>query len=226
MSRVQWLVVLGLAGWLAAASSARGQIRPYIGYVYPAGGQQGTTFPVKLGGQKLDGVDRVLVTGTGVSAKVVEYYRKLGAQELALLREQLAELRRRVQGGRPGQRGAKQNQAALDLIARIQKRMGENCTRPACASISSLVFVEVTVAADADPGQRELRLATPRGVSNPLVFHVGQVPEVARKPMLISNMQVLGKEAAALRKRPAEEVEQSITVPCTVNGQFASDEVN
>ncbi|HUT10301.1 MAG TPA: hypothetical protein VMY42_07390 [Thermoguttaceae bacterium] len=226
MSRVQWLAVLGLAGLLATASSARGQTRAYIGYVYPAGGQQGTTFQVKLGGQGLDDVDQVLVTGTGVSAKVVEYYRKLGAQETTLLREQLAELRPGSRGGRGAQGATKQDKAALNLIARIEHRMGEYCNRPACASISSLVFVEVTVAPDAQPGQRELRLATPRGVSNPLVFHVGQVPEVAREPMRISDLQVLGKEAASLRKRPPEEVEQTIPVPCTVNGQIASGEVN
>jgi hypothetical protein len=55
---------------------------------------------------------------------------------------------------------------------------------------------------------------------------VGQVPEVARKAMRISLMQVLGKEALAQRKRPPEEVEVSITVPCTVNGQIAQGEVN
>ena len=57
MSRVLWLPILGLAGLLAMASSAQGQPTPYIGFVYPAGGQQGTTFQVKLGGQRLDGVD-------------------------------------------------------------------------------------------------------------------------------------------------------------------------
>jgi len=37
--------------------SAAGQA--YIGFVYPAGGQQGTTFRVTLGGQSLQGVDSV-----------------------------------------------------------------------------------------------------------------------------------------------------------------------
>ena len=46
--------VLGLVAWLATASAACGAgPRPYIGYVYPAGGQQGTTFQVRLGGQGL-----------------------------------------------------------------------------------------------------------------------------------------------------------------------------
>ena len=38
---------------IARASSASAQSQ-YIGYVYPAGGQQGTTFAVKLGGQGLE----------------------------------------------------------------------------------------------------------------------------------------------------------------------------
>ena len=44
--------------------------------------------------------------------------------------------------------------------------------------------------------------------------------------MLTSDFQVLGKEELAQRKRPAEEVEDRITVPCTMNGQIASGEVN
>ena len=51
-------------------------------------------------------------------------------------------------------------------------------------------------------------MSTLRGVSNPLVFHVGQLPEICRKPMLTATLQVLGKEEQALRKRPADEVEQ------------------
>ena len=50
MSKVR-LAVLALAGSLALAPAAHAQQRPYIGFVYPAGGQQGTTFRVKLGGQ-------------------------------------------------------------------------------------------------------------------------------------------------------------------------------
>ena len=63
-------------------------------------------------------------------------------------------------------------------------------------------------------------------MSNPLVFHVGQLPEVSRKPMITRHLQVLGKEELALRKRPDSEVEERITLPCTVNGQIASGEVN
>ncbi len=44
--------------------------------------------------------------------------------------------------------------------------------------------------------------------------------------MLTSYLQVLGKEHLGLRKRPDDEVESSITVPSTLNGQVASGEVN
>ncbi len=112
------------------------------------------------------------------------------------------------------------------LIARIERRLGEQVNTPASPSIANLVIVEVAMDADAKPGPRELRLATPRGVSNPLVFYVGQLPELCRKPMLTAQLQVLGKEELALRKRPESEVEDRVTVPCTLNGQIASGEVN
>jgi len=221
MSKIQWLAVFGLAGLLAAATAPAAQAqargRPYIGFVYPAGGQQGTSFEIKMGGQGLDGVNQVIVSGAGVSAKVIEYHRKLTPQDMSLLREQRNELKRAK---------ASADEAKLKLIAKIEKRFAEYVQRPACASLSSLVFVQVTMAADAKPGPRELRLATPRGVSNPLVFHVGQLPEFGRKPMKTAMYQVLGKEELALRKRPDEEVEQRITLPCTINGQIASGEVN
>ena len=69
------------------------------------------------------------------------------------------------------------------------------------------------MAASAKPGPREIRLATPRGVSNPLVFHVGQLPEVYRKPMVTSQFEVLGKEELALRNRPEDEVEDRSASP-------------
>src|ERR1017187_1038667 len=94
MLRVNWLAVLVAAGWLAFASAAQAQVRPYIGFVYPAGGQQGTTFQIRLGGQGLEDINRVFVTGSGVTAKVVEYDRPLNPQEVTLLNEQLKALKR------------------------------------------------------------------------------------------------------------------------------------
>ncbi len=46
----------------ALAAAAHAQNIPRIGYVYPAGGQQGTTVQVRLGGQGLDDVNAALIT--------------------------------------------------------------------------------------------------------------------------------------------------------------------
>jgi hypothetical protein len=217
MKMVRRLAILGVLAWSALSSTVQAQTRPYIGYVYPAGGQQGSTYQSKLGGQGLDDIQAVIVSGAGVEAKVVEYYRRLSPQEMTLLREQLNALKRAPDNK------SEENQKR---IAQIEKRMSEYVNRPASVSISSLAVLEFTIAPDAEPGEREMRLVTPRGVSNPLVVCVGQVPEYARKPMLTSNFQVLGKEELALRRRPAEEVEVRIQLPCTLNGQVASGEVN
>lgn len=45
---------------------------PYVGYVYPAGVQAGTTVRLVVGGQALQGVGSVWVSGTGVHVQKVE----------------------------------------------------------------------------------------------------------------------------------------------------------
>ncbi|MBN2506490.1 MAG: hypothetical protein JXQ71_07335 [Verrucomicrobia bacterium] len=233
-------VLLAVAALVAAAWSAQAQPRPYIGYVYPAGGQQGTTVRVRLGGQGLNDVHAVLVTGSGVTAHVAEYLRRLGPQEMKLIHEQLKELRRATssvaRAKAPAVRSASKTDrnaadadgeaAPANLVAKLETRVHEYVQTPACAAISSLVMVDVTIAPEAEPGARELRLVTARGVSNPLVFHVGQLREYSRKPMRTAPLQVLGKEAQALRQRPPEEVEDRVVLPCTLNGQIASGEIN
>ena len=287
MNKLRFAIV-GLAILVAAASSVRAQSQ-YIGYVYPAGGQQGTTFPIRLGGQGLIHASDLVVSGEGVSVRLVDYYRVMSNQEFSVAQpatERVAE-----EGGDAGRRDGRQDGlvrvsraigpaacqprsvlslpdcgtanaltpssasnarrswrnpktqdrakrakseppksakevAKQKLIERIQRRFAEDERNPAVRSQTELVFAEVTVAPDAKPGRREIRVITKRGVSNPLPFYVGQVPEVARKPMKTCQLPVLGKEYLAQRKRPPEEEEMRITVPCTMNGQIAPGEVN
>jgi len=272
---------------MASSAWAQGQ---YIGYVYPAGGQQGTTFPIRIGGQSLQLPDSVIVTGEGVSCRLVDYYRVLDNQEMSFLSQQLNELKKKetvlsedmtakmssfefpapigpdtgtsaVQSlicpicgtanpidatvcskcnaklekpkdPKPGEKESKdapkseKDVAKENLIDRIQRRFTEDERTPAVRSQTELVFVEITVAPDAKPGRREIRVITRLGISNPLPFYVSQVPEVARKPMKICQLPVLGKESQAQRKRPVEEEEVRVTVPCTMNGQIAPGETN
>lgn len=286
MCRLTSFPILGLAILVAATSSVRAQ-NQYIGYVYPAGGQQGSTFPIRLGGQGLVYASDLVVSGEGISVRLIDHYRVMNNQELGLLRQQLNELRKKetkigevmaakmtwfefpavikppeVRGlicsvcGRlnpldatvcescsaklekpkkpkPTEAAAtdelpksEKEVAKQNLIERIQRIFTEDERTPAVRAHMELVFAEVTVAPDAKPGRREIRVITKRGVSNALPFYVGQVPEIARKPMKIARKPVLGKEHLAQRKRPPEEEEMRIEVPCTMNGQVAAGEVN
>lgn len=242
------LALLGLlTAWFVTAT-AHAQRRPYLGYAYPAGGQVGTTFQLRLGGQDLDNLTSAVVTGSGVSVKIVEYRRRLNNQEFQLLNEQLKDLKRapsapdhammapamsattpeKMSGSSPAPKAPPPSASAPDpaLVARLEKRIREWVQIPACASIANLVQLEVTIAPEAELGRRELRLVTSRGISNALVFQVGQHTEYVRQPMTTATIQILGKEASALRKRPAAEAENRVFLPCTTNGQIASGEVN
>ena len=54
--------------WLAIVPVALAQRDPHVGYVYPAGGRQGTTFQAVIGGQYLNNVSNVCVSGETASA--------------------------------------------------------------------------------------------------------------------------------------------------------------
>ncbi|HPW75789.1 MAG TPA: hypothetical protein PLJ32_07405 [Kiritimatiellia bacterium] len=239
-----------LPGFLCAQQPA------YIGFVFPAGGRQGTVFRCTLGGQALDGVNGVIFTGSGVTGRVIEYNRHMNSQEVQLLREQLDEIRAMPKARRDAQ--------VTNLASRLEMLIGDYVQQPQCASIANLVTVEVAVERGTPPGPREIRLVTPRGVSNPLAFHVGALPEVTSEPLPTSPKQILGKEAQSLRstsgrkrgaagkgrgrrgmvEREAEMIqmvsgmagrgaltdvddrEVRIMPPCTVNGQIASGSVD
>ncbi len=93
--------------------------------------------------------------------------------------------------------------------------------RPANPAISELAVVQFTVDTDARPGVRELRIASPTALSNPLVFHVGQLREYseeATKAITQQRSTVAGTAFAP--KSRATRPEMSITLPAVVNGQI------
>jgi hypothetical protein len=191
----------------AIAAAARASRSPDIGYVYPAGGRQGATFEVAIAGRYLDGVSGVVVSGGGVQATVIEHVKPLNGKEINLLRDRLKELQELM---KPAGRETKKTQADVAQVApaipaagqtpdansggeidraALQKEMGEikqklanpknrNRDNP---QLAEDVRLRVVLAPDAEPGQRELRLKTALGLSNPRVFHIGQLPEYVEK---------------------------------------------
>lgn len=165
---------------------------PYIGFVYPAGGQQGTTFRVTFGGQFIHGVTQVLVSGAGVSVKVIEYNKKISPQLQRLLLEQRDELKYVPENRR--------NPAEIEMLDRLNNVLGTYVQQPACDSIANILIAEVKIEADALPGEREIRLLAAAGLTNPMPFFIGQLPEMTGAPLPTSAKAILGKEGESLLK--------------------------
>jgi hypothetical protein len=156
-------------------SSARAQVAsPQIGFVYPAGGRQGTSFEVKLGGEYLDGATSVRISGEGVQAKVLGQTRPLTLKQIDALRNILQNLEKKEH----------KTDADRKNIEEIRKKLVPPAVQPTPA-LAEIVTLEVTIDAKAVPGPRQLRLQANTGMSNPIVFVVGQLPEVRQKKVLV-----------------------------------------
>ncbi len=230
----------------AIATTAWGQPAqrdPHIGYLYPAGGQRGTTFTVIVGGQALRGVTDIHVSGKGVRASFVQHYRplvNLKAEERQALQKRFQELieKRRAEwtaeGGEPPQLGGQadkatknggkpkavpQNKAigktgappggqapskdkvpasttqpeadqlpehpmlyglenkSLRELLHIRQEFFNFKKRQPNLQIAESVLIQVTIDPTAPPGDREIRLGGPLGLTNPMCFQVGASPE-------------------------------------------------
>lgn len=219
----------------AYAPSALAQRRPRIGYVYPAGGQAGAAFQVAVGGQFLDGVTRAWITGPGVTATVVEFNKPMGQGQFNQLRDQIREFQERKQAAeRDAARGSKNStnvwttsdeKQLAELRGRILKNPPNRNGTPAIAEIATM---RVRIAADATPGEREIRLSTPAGLSNPLKFCIGQLPEFSDPPARAANPDA-DRFRERLGRQPtntASKAESRITLPATVNGQIMPGEAD
>ncbi|MHC4972191.1 MAG: hypothetical protein ACYTG3_07660 [Planctomycetota bacterium] len=203
----RWLIVVALTASVAGAQGAPNQRRPYIGYLCAAGGQKGTTIRITVGGQNLRGSKRVIVSGEGVTGTVIRHrrspwllrpeVRREVAQRLRRLANQKATGRktkppRKAPKKKPGKDGAMEKPVPwpdhpmlknLDsLTPKELRRVAYEFLDPARRSqlspqVAEAVEIEVRIAADALPGERELRLGGPQGLTNPVPFHVGLMPE-------------------------------------------------
>lgn len=161
---IPWLLVLLCVAGRADAAERQ----PHIGYVYPAGGRQGTSFELRIGGEDVYGSTSALVSGEGVTARVIDSERPLAGK-----------------------------------ADKPKKKPGQ-------AAIAEVVTLAITIAKDAELGEREICLATPTGVSNKLFFHVGQLREVLEA-------EPNNRRPTAFRLPP---------LPVVVNGQILPGDVD
>jgi hypothetical protein len=222
-------ISVGLIG-LALEVSVHAQNTPHIGYVYPAGGQQGETFQVAVGGQFLDGVTNAFISGEGVRAEVVEFNKPMPQGQFNDLRDKLRLLQDRKQAARREPNSTNVWTAAdeKEMTAIREKMLKNPPNRQGNPAIAETVTLKLVATPKAAPGVREIRLSTPNGLSNPLVFEVGELPEYSA-----SLAKVRNPDAERFRERlgrPAadapEKSDLRVTLPAVVNGQIMPGEVD
>jgi hypothetical protein len=195
-----YLLLLAVAAGASAQPNA-----PHLAYVYPAGAQKGATVQVKAGGQFLANVNAVSISGDGVQASVVEYARPMNGMQATQLRERAQELQKNVA-----------DPAARKEIAEIRRKLA-TFNRNMNPVLAETETIRVNVSPGAAPGRRELRLISPQGMSNPMVFVVGDLPEYAEKQ---SDIRTLVPGLSPDDIAEAMGSEMSITLPVTVNGRI------
>jgi hypothetical protein len=215
------------------------QTSAYLGYAFPAGGQTGETFRVLLGGRYLTGARAVIVNGEGVEVKILKQYpalRNLNGPRKAILNMSLAqrefELSGKVIPVRVTKAYEKLTEAELKkdkmppsaMFDGIEKMAADELkalklvlagynARQYNAQIAEQVALEVTIAKDAPLGNREMRIISKMGLSNPIRFQVSRVSEFSeREP-----------NDAASSYSSAAIVEQ---LPAVLNGQVMPGDVD
>jgi hypothetical protein len=270
MSRIWKLALIAVMLCVATVRGQQAARTPHIGYLYPAGGSQGSVVRISVGGQFLRGAAEVSISGEGVHGSVVRYMpqlRNINGEQRKLLLQRLQELRDKQTGELSGngqshvvrapqnsakrravkpnadkQSAGKTQQVKLpehplldDLEHKSVRELDNiasmlffprNKLQPN-RQLSEIVLLEVTIDPNAKPGNRELRLRTATGLTNPMIFQVGLLPEVRE---LEPNDRPGHPEPPEVRRltRDPDTLDKAdpIKLPVLVNGQIMPGDVD
>ncbi len=213
---------------LTLAPRAHAQQGPHLAFVYPAGGTAGATFQVTVGGQFLTTVSNVLISGPDITATVVDHYRPMNQMDFNALRDRLKALQDKFQATRQNRFSnsgtnvwTEADRSERDEVRAKILRNPPNRTAP--PAMVDKVMVRVAIAANAEPGDREIRLVTPNALSNPLRFCVGTLPEITRpaaKPANPDFDKMLERLGGTPAPSGTPKHEAQVTLPATINGQI------
>ncbi len=219
---------LSAAALVAAMASALAaqQRTPHAGYVYPAGGRQGASIEVRIGGQFLNGASAAYVSGRGVQARVTQYDKPLTGAAAQKLRDEIKQLReKRAASRKPAPEGASAvvfTKADEKRVAGIRHELEDLQRSRSIPAIAEIVILQVDIAPDAAARLRKLRLDTAGGLTNPIVFCVGELPEFTRKPVRVAPAYNVVNGASPVNRAVASQPEPpaEITIPAVLNGQM------
>jgi antitoxin component of MazEF toxin-antitoxin module len=195
---------------------------PRLAYVYPAGAQQGSEVTLSIGGQNLTDSQLVRFSNAGITARITGYERPLNQKELVALREEIQQLQNKRKAD-----AVNFSAANSEKLKDLMTKMARGNNRQASPALAETVTVTVTVAPDVPVGAHELRLQSPNGLSNPLVFQVGVLPEFTAPVVTPTSPGVTrGKRAAVQQPSAAPPTQIAVVLPAVVNGQILAGEVD
>ena len=202
---------LGLVFAATSASAAPPPAKgPQPAYVYPAGARRGQTLKVVVGGRQLQGVQEAVISGGGVTARVLAHERPLRPEERNRMKEELAELKKSGASPAPGR------------VAELESRLASRSGGALPPALPEAVTLELSVAPDAEPGRRDLRLRARDGLAAPLVFVVGDLPELSFPAVTAITPRPEPGSLRALAQAAGAELR--VTPPVMVNGQILAGE--
>jgi len=175
---------------LVFSSALAAQAVPTIAYAYPAGAERGKETQIIVAGQNLKGCKTAIVGGIGVTAKIKQYQGGAGPLDQKGMDALNAYIQSRIAYLKNNQLPVpdipilpivpnllylgKKSEAELRALYSIYI---DNANKPK-APMSEQVFITLKIDKNAAEGDRELRLVTPRGITNPLVFQIGHLGEI------------------------------------------------
>ena len=183
---------------------------PHIGYIFPAGGRQGTEFDVVVGGQDIADVQNIYFSGSGIKAKVVKWYRPLTQGQYVSLSQKIQFTREDLQAEQE-KRGSSEpvTDEMVYKVAgitendlremEIYRQRNADPKRQPNDQIAEELTLRITIDAGAKLGKREMRVLNAESMSNPIWFQVGQWEErqetepndVAADPVIGSALPVV-----------------------------------
>jgi len=184
MKKMLGLIVLFFSACAAVLPAA---VIPHIGFVYPAGGTPGSTVTVTIGGQYLKDFSAINLSGIPVDAQMTDYLRIYDRQEAGGLRRRKETIEAKM-AEESNEMVKAQMQRQIELVdqelAMVDEMRRAEKTNPALAAkkqfnpqIAERITLQLKLPQKIKPGVLELRVVTTNGLSNPLVFQIGQLPE-------------------------------------------------
>ncbi len=216
-------LLAGVSGFVCASNE------PHVGFAFPAGAERGQTIDVLIGGQYFSGATNVFISGEGARVEIKRYsvkhdlrqvgrfYRNIENSKATLADEDVSEKQKNVLRKRLVQ--AEKQLKLLDLPddvdpfnkKEVQRYYRSEKKEQFNPQLSDRLRVRVVVDAAAPPGERELRVYTPAGLSNPVYFQVGTLQEAYEEEPNDDHMSPDLKE---------------VPVPSVINGQVRPGDID